>query len=192
MCMDTPVAPIGWPLDLRPPEGLTGSLPSFRVQPSRAALAPWPRGVRPMASYSSSSATVKQSWVSTRSRSSRPSRAWDRARFQATSQPSKRVMSRFDMGRKSLAWAAARKTTALSIDSAVSTSARTTAAAPSETREQSVRFKGPATIGFFSETSRQNSKPRSLRSWARGLATPFLWFLAAIMARASVWSPCFW
>ena len=41
--------------------------------------------------------------------------------------------------------------------SAVAVSARTTAAAPSETREQSVRFSGPATIGFLSETVRQNS-----------------------------------
>jgi BolA protein len=33
-CMETPVAPIGWPLALRPPDGLTGSRPSFWVQPS--------------------------------------------------------------------------------------------------------------------------------------------------------------
>src|SRR3546814_2539735 len=59
--METPVAPTGWPLALRPPEGLTGSRPSFSVQPSATARAPWPRLVRPMASYSSSSAMVKQS-----------------------------------------------------------------------------------------------------------------------------------
>src|SRR6266545_532878 len=68
-CIDTPVAPIGWPLAFRPPDGLTGSLPSFWVQPSRIARAPCPRGVRPIASYSISSATVKQSWVSTKDRS---------------------------------------------------------------------------------------------------------------------------
>src|ERR671912_129507 len=33
-CMDTPVAPIGCPLALRPPDGLTGSRPSRSVQPS--------------------------------------------------------------------------------------------------------------------------------------------------------------
>ena len=69
--------------------------------------------------------------------------------------------------------------------SAVSTSVSTTAAAPSETSEQSVRFSGPATSGFLSDTWRQNSKPRSFRIWASGLAQPFLWFLAAIVASAS-------
>src|SRR5271166_6717191 len=42
-CMETPVAPIGWPLAFNPPEGLTGSLPSFCVQPSLMARAPCPR-----------------------------------------------------------------------------------------------------------------------------------------------------
>ena len=46
---------------------------------------------------------------------------------------------------------------------AVSASVMTSAAAPSETREQSVRFSGGATKGFFSLSRRQNSKPRSLR-----------------------------
>ena len=66
-------------------------------------------------------------------------------------------MSRRLMGRKSFTWTAARKATALGMASAVSTSASTTAAAPSDTREQSVRFRGPATTGFLSETSRQNA-----------------------------------
>ena len=39
------------------------------VQPSLMARAPCPLGVRPIASYSISSATVKQSWVSTKERS---------------------------------------------------------------------------------------------------------------------------
>ena len=90
------------------------------------------------------------------------------------------------MGRKSLTWTAARNTTALFMASAVSTSVRTRAAAPSETSEQSVRFSGPATSGFLSETWRQNSKPRSFRIWASGLAQPFLWFLAAMVASASL------
>src|SRR5262249_49885532 len=67
-CMDTPVAPIGWPLALSPPDGLTGKEPSFSVRPSATARAPCPSGTRPIASYSISSAMVKQSWVSTKER----------------------------------------------------------------------------------------------------------------------------
>ena len=76
---------------------------------------------------------------------------------QASAQPSNFRMSRFDIGRKSWTCAAARNTTALLQPSAVSTSASTTAAAPSETSEQSVRLSGPATNGFFSLSVRQNS-----------------------------------
>ena len=47
--------------------------------------------------------------------------------------------------------------TARRIDRAVAVSASTSAAAPSETSEQSVRFSGPATNGFFSLSCRQNS-----------------------------------
>jgi hypothetical protein len=36
-------------------------------------------------------------------------------------------------------------------------SVSTTAAAPSDTSEQSVRFSGPATKGFFSDSWRQKS-----------------------------------
>ena len=43
-CIDTPVAPIGWPLALSPPDGLTGSLPPFSVQPS--VIARWPDDAR--------------------------------------------------------------------------------------------------------------------------------------------------
>ena len=60
-CMDTPVAPSGWPFALRPPDGSTGSRPSFAVHPSSTARAPWPGAVSPIASYSISSAIVKQS-----------------------------------------------------------------------------------------------------------------------------------
>ena len=52
---------------------------------------------------------------------------------------------------------AARNATAFFSASAVCMSVSTTAAAPSDTSEQSVRFKGPATSGFLSETLRQNS-----------------------------------
>src|SRR5262249_3891445 len=156
-CIDTPVAPIGWPFDLRPPEGLIGSLPSFSVQPSRIARAPSPLGVKPIASYSISSAIVKQSWVSTRSRSSSLSPVAATARFHPSSGPAKAIMSRRLIGRKSLTCSVARKMTAFLMLSAVAVSASTTAAAPSETSEQSVRFSGPATIGFLSEIARQNS-----------------------------------
>ena len=50
-----------------------------------------------------------------------------------------------------------RNATAFFMPSAVLKSASTSAAAPSETSEQSVRRSGPATIGFLSETVRQNS-----------------------------------
>ena len=40
--MDTPVAPIGCPLALSPPDGLTGRRPSRSVQPSLTARAPSP------------------------------------------------------------------------------------------------------------------------------------------------------
>src|SRR5579862_7934419 len=112
-CIDTPVAPIGWPLALSPPDGLTGSRPSFSVQPSRIARAPAPLGVSPIASYSINSAIVKQSWVSTRSRSSSLRPAAARARCQASAGPSNATTSRRLIGRKSLTCSAARKTTAL-------------------------------------------------------------------------------
>src|ERR1700689_4540133 len=43
-CIDTPVAPIGWPLALRPPDGLIGSLPSLPTIPSRRTGGPSPPG----------------------------------------------------------------------------------------------------------------------------------------------------
>src|SRR5215813_10603840 len=39
-CIETPVAPIGWPLALSPPEALTGRTPSFATLPSAIARAP--------------------------------------------------------------------------------------------------------------------------------------------------------
>ena len=47
--------------------------------------------------------------------------------------------------------------TALPMVFAVSESVSTNAAAPSDTSEQSVRFRGPATNGFFSLSERQKS-----------------------------------
>src|ERR1700678_4715279 len=156
-CMETPVAPIGWPLVVWAPGGLFGSLPSFWVQPSLIARAPCPRGVNPIASYSINSATVKQSWVSTNDKSESWTPADCSARCQATVQPSNCRMSRFDIGRTSWACAVALMLTALPIDLAVSESVSTNAAAPSETSGQSVRFRGPDTQGFFSLSERQNS-----------------------------------
>src|SRR6202035_1316005 len=108
------------------------------------------------------SATVKQSGVSTKDKSESCSPADCSARCHATLQPSNCRISRFDIGRKSWACAVALTLTALPIDLAVSASANTSAAAPSETSEQSVRLRGPATNGFFSLSARQNSKPKSL------------------------------
>ena len=51
------------------------------------------------------------------------------------------------------------------------------------------RFNGPATNGFLSDGLRQKSKPRSRFMWANGLCTPLAWFLAAMAASASLWSP---
>ena len=90
---------------------------------------------------------------------------------------------------KSLAWARARKPTRRGAERATSGAATTSATAPSEIREQSVRRSGGATIGFFSETVLQKSNPRSLRIWAYGLVTPLRWFLAAMRARVSLGSP---
>src|SRR5690606_14865476 len=53
-CIDTPVAPSGCPLDLSPPDGLTGRSPSIVVSPDSMAWAPWPGSASPKASYSSS------------------------------------------------------------------------------------------------------------------------------------------
>src|SRR5258707_14388470 len=155
--METPVAPIGWPFAFNPPDGLIGSLPSFWVQPSLMARAPCPLGVKPIASYSISSATVKQSWVSTKERSESCTPADCNARCHATVQPSNCKMSRFDIGRKSWACAVALMFTALPIDFAVSVAVKTSAAAPSDTREQSLPSNGPATNGLFSLSERQDS-----------------------------------
>ena len=117
--------------------------------------------------------------VSTNDKSLRVTLAICSASFQALAHPSKLKISRLDMGRKSLTCARDRIATALRQPNAVAVSAKTIAAAPSETREQSVRFKGDATMGFFRHRITE-SKPRSFRICAYGLETPFLWFFAAI------------
>ena len=100
---------------------------------------------------------VKQSCVSTNDRSTSAIPASASARFHASAQPSNLRMSRLLIGRKSCTCAVDRNAIAFRKRSAVSTSASTSAAAPSETSEQSVRLSGPATNGFFSLTLRQNS-----------------------------------
>src|SRR5438876_39591 len=104
--------------------------------PSLMARAPCPSGTRPIASYSISSAMVKQSCVSTNERSDSVMPACASARCQACVQPSNLRISRLAIGRKSCTCCAARNATALSICNAVSTSVSTIAAAPSETSEQ--------------------------------------------------------
>ena len=156
-CIDTPVAPTGWPFDLSPPDGLIGSVPSFSVQPSRIARAPSPGGGQPhrlvLDQLGDGEAVVRLDQIEIVEAEPRGASAF----FQASAGPSKARMSRRLIGRKSLTCSAARNTTAFFIASAVGMSASTTAAAPSDTSEQSVRFNGPATSGFLSETVRQNS-----------------------------------
>src|SRR5216110_304251 len=67
-----PVAPIGWPLAFRPPDGLTGISPPRLVRPSSAARPPAPGSKRPSPSVATISAIVKQSCSSTTSTSSGP------------------------------------------------------------------------------------------------------------------------
>ena len=110
-----------------------------------------------MASYSISSATVKQSWVSTRLRSSNVRPDFANACCQALAQPSNAMMSRLLIGLKSFTCSAALKPMAFCALLALSRSISTTAAAPSDTAEQSLRLSGGATIGLRSDTSRQKS-----------------------------------
>src|SRR6185312_5500687 len=125
--------------------GIDRQFAVFRGPASSTARAPCPGAVSPIASYSSSSAMVKQSCDSTKDRSMSLVSAAASACFQAWAAPSNCVTSRLLIGRKSLTWTAALKRTALPMALAVSSSVMISAAAPSETREQSVRFSGGAT-----------------------------------------------
>src|SRR5581483_7919069 len=60
-----PVAPIGWPLALSPPEVFTGIRPPRLVSPFSAAGPPVPGSKSPRPSVATISAIVKQSWSST-------------------------------------------------------------------------------------------------------------------------------
>ena len=124
---------------------------------------------------------VKQSWTSARSRSPTPTEAISRARPTARRPPANSRTSRIAGSRWSLAW----PTPTIVARDSPGSRRRTRAAAPSLTGEQSVRRSGPATTGFFSEVVEQNSTPRSLRSWAHGLAQPLRWFFAAMAPRVS-------
>ncbi len=64
-----PVAPIGCPLALRPPEGFTGIFPPRLVHPFSAAMPPVPGSKNPSPSVATISAMVKQSCSSTTSTS---------------------------------------------------------------------------------------------------------------------------
>src|SRR6202012_1827898 len=67
-----PVAPSGWPLDSRPPEGLVTTHPPSVWLPSRLTFSAVPSGVGPSASWLSSSLVVKQSCSSATGMSSGP------------------------------------------------------------------------------------------------------------------------
>ena len=158
-CIDTPVAPIGWPLALRPPDGLTGSRPSFcRSSPPRSTRAPCPCGARPIASYSISSAMVKQSCVSTNERS-----------LSAMPACGQRALPGLGAAFELEDVALRHRQEVLHVrgraerDRLVELAARSRRRpAPRRRRrrtpsEQSVRLSGPATNGFFSLSVRQNS-----------------------------------
>ena len=97
--------------------------------------------------------------------------------------------TRRDSGRYSLTCVRERQRTGRTSAPATGSREITSAAAPSDTSEQSERLSGPATNGFLSDGWRQNSYPRSRFMCAYGLRTPFSWFLAEIAASASLWSP---
>ena len=67
-----PVAPTGWPVPIRPPLGLTGSLPSIAMSPASIAFQDSPGAVSPKWSIAMYSVVVKQSWVSMPSSASGP------------------------------------------------------------------------------------------------------------------------
>ena len=116
-CIETPVAPIRWPLALRPPNGLTGSLPPLPVQPSRMVRLFLTGGGEAhglvLQELGDGEAVVGLDQVEV-------------GRLpQALVQPSKATISRLLIGRKSLTCAHERNATRLLIRSAVSTSAST-------------------------------------------------------------------
>ena len=165
-CIETPVAPIGWPLALRPPDGLTGSLPSFCVQPSLMAARALPFGRQAhrlvFDQLGDGEAVVRLDEGEIVERDAGLRRARCR---QASAQPSNLRMSRFDIGRKSCAWAdAAEGDGALHLQ------------APSRYRSDDQRRRAVGDeravgalraarrrTGSSRYSARQNSKPRSLR-----------------------------
>src|SRR5215216_7258567 len=104
---------------------------------------------------------VKQSCTSANDKSQVLQPAAANALLHARRGPSNSTASRREMGRKSLTCSRERKRTARRKELARSSETRTSAAAPSETSEQSVLRNGAAMSGFFSDTVLQNSKPRS-------------------------------
>jgi hypothetical protein len=181
-CMSpaSPVTPIGCPLDFSPPDRFNGRRPSRAVTPSRITRWPSPCSASPIASYSNTSAMVKQSCVSTSDRSSSVTPARSSACVHADRAAHISGMSQRDRASGSLACVRARKAMARRMVIAVSASASTSTGAPSEISEQSLRLSSPATRGLPSDTVLQKATPRSLRIWAKGLRIPFSWFFAAI------------
>src|SRR5271157_1186592 len=60
----TPVAPMGWPFAISPPEVLMPHSPSTAAFPSTQYCAPFPYSAFPRTSVPSAPMTVKQSWIS--------------------------------------------------------------------------------------------------------------------------------
>jgi len=162
------------------------------VQPSRGmARAPWPGAVSPIASYSMSSVGGEESWRLNRLRSSSPELAEAQRPLQASARALEGDESRFDIetGDRDLLGGAEHH--AFCMVRAVSKSARTRAAAPSETE----RAVGALSAG----RRRRGSCPRTRCGRTRSRKNPsgcgervggaFLWFLAGDAGRARTTGP---
>jgi len=99
-------------------------------------------------------------------------------------------MSRLDYRQESWHARVARKQIDLLHALAVSASPKPARLRRLSEASQSVRFMGPRHRGSL--VSARNSKPTSVRIWAKGLATPFLWFLVVDQRQRIGWSPYFW
>src|SRR5215467_11323988 len=173
---------MGWPLDLSPPDGLTGNLPPSDVQPFSAANPPAPGSKRPRPSVATISAIVKQSCSSTTSTSDGPIPACRYAAAAARSVAGTRERSRLSPS-SIQSDAAAEPSTQMGLRClrATSSEASTTAAPPSENGQQSKSLRGSATYADLSTCS------IVIGFWncALGFSAPCRWFFTAT---AAIWA----
>ena len=145
-CIETPVAPIGWPLALSPPDGLTGSLPPICVTPSlmharACAFRREPhRFVFDQLGDGEAVVGLDQRKIAEREAGvAERALPGQRAALELEDVALRHRQEVLHMRRGAERHRLARGR------SAVSASASTIAAAPSDTSEQSVRLSGPAT-----------------------------------------------